>query len=290
MRPSVALVGFAAGFILCSAVLAQNPAEPGPEVLREQIQYRPFTIRIFGPKNLYWQSRIQFSKGEQVVYEQSVEEFVEVLKNCPTVCDLDGDKQEELVLQTFSGGAHCCFSYLVFSLGDTPALMARLEARDSGAMIKDADGDGIAEFHAADMAFDYFGASHASSVHPPIVLLYQNGSFHLAAHLMRKPAPAEAEWQKRVDSVRADWDNKEVMGMTFEDEEWGKAPPSLWGNMLDLIYSGNGELAWKFLDELWPDGKPGKDAFRKDFEAQLGKSDYYDDVLKLNGWEKTKQE
>lgn len=290
MRVGVAVVSVAAAVALSVAARAQEPAAPGPEVLREQIQYRPFTIRIFGPSDLYWQSRIEFTRGEEVVFEHSVDEFVEVLKRCATVCDIDGDRQEELVLQTFSGGAHCCFSYLVFLLGEVPALMARFEAQDSGAMLKDADGDGITEFHSEDMAFAYFGAPFAASARTPIVVLYDNGAFHLAEHFMRKPAPSEDEWKKRAAAVRADWENREVMDMTFDDEEWGRVPPSLWGVMLDLIYSGNGERAWTFLDELWPGDKPGKDAFRKDFEAQLATSMYYGDLLKMNGWTQAGEE
>jgi hypothetical protein len=284
----VAVLSLAVVVAMSMAAPAQE--DPGPEVLREQIQCYPYTVRIFGPSELMWKSRIEFSKDGAVVFEHSLDENVAVLTRCATVGDVDGDGRGELILESYSGGAHCCFSYLIFSLGDTPALMARFEAQDSGAMLKDDDGDGIIEFHSEDMAFAYFGAPFAASVRAPIVVVYDNGAFHLAEHFMRKPAPSEDEWKKRADGVRADWDNKEVMDMTFDSEEWGRVPPSLWRNMLDLIYSGNGELAWKFLDELWPGDKPGKDAFRKDFEAQLATSAYYDDVLKLNGWAPAEEE
>ena len=65
MRVGVAVVSVAAAVALSVAARAQEPAAPGPEVLREQIQYRPFTIRIFGPSDLYWQSRIEFTRGKK---------------------------------------------------------------------------------------------------------------------------------------------------------------------------------------------------------------------------------
>ena len=120
MRVGVAVVSVAAAVALSVAARAQEPAAPGPEVLREQIQYRPFTIRIFGPSDLYWQSRIEFTRGEEVVFEHSVDEFVEVLKRCATVCDIDGDRQEELVLQTFSGGRTAASPIWCFRSGKSP--------------------------------------------------------------------------------------------------------------------------------------------------------------------------
>ena len=288
MRMCVAVLSLVA--VVAMSVAAPAQEDPGPEVLREQIECYSYTVRIFGPSELMWKSRIEFSKDDAVVFEHSLDENVAVLKRCPTVGDVDGDGREELILESYSGGAHCCFSYLIFSLGEAPALMARFEALDSGAMLKDDDGDGIIEFHSQDMAFAYFGAPFATSVRVPIVVVYDNGAFHLAEHFMRRPAPSEDEWEKRAGGVRADSGNKEVMDMTFDSEEWGRVPPSLWRNMLDFIYSGNGELAWEFLDELWPGDKPGKDAFRKDFEAQLARSAYYDDILKLNGWAPAEEE
>ena len=45
--------------------------------------------------------------------------------------------------------------------------------------------------------------------------------------------------------------------------------------MLDLIYTGHDEEAWKFLDDAWPPKVHGKDAFARDFRAQLAKSPYW---------------
>jgi hypothetical protein len=52
--------------------------------------------------------------------------------------------------------------------------------------------------------------------------------------------------------------------------------------MLDLIYSGHADDAWKFLDDAWPSKVQGKDAFARDFRAQLAKSKYWPTVEAMN--------
>lgn len=55
-----------------------------------------------------------------------------------------------------------------------------------------------------------------------------------------------------------------------------------WGPMLDLIYTGNEELAWQFLDLVWPPQKQGKTLFIRDFKKQLSESEYWKMILEDN--------
>jgi hypothetical protein len=52
-----------------------------------------------------------------------------------------------------------------------------------------------------------------------------------------------------------------------------------WGIMLELIYTGSEELAWQFLDLVWPPQKQGKAIFMRDFKNQLLKSPYWQMIL-----------
>jgi hypothetical protein len=49
--------------------------------------------------------------------------------------------------------------------------------------------------------------------------------------------------------------------------------------MLDLIYTGNEELAWQFLDLVWPPQKQGKALFIRDFKKKLLESEYWKMIL-----------
>jgi hypothetical protein len=59
------------------------------------------------------------------------------------------------------------------------------------------------------------------------------------------------------------------------------APPEMWQEMLNLIYTGNMTTAWRLLDMSWPAGKPGKMKFLRGFKKQLSKSPYYKDIKSL---------
>ena len=48
-----------------------------------------------------------------------------------------------------------------------------------------------------------------------------------------------------------------------------------WDTMLDLIYTGHEELAWQYLDMVWPTRKLGKEIFIKDFKDQLAQSRFW---------------
>jgi hypothetical protein len=70
--------------------------------------------------------------------------------------DITADKIPELVVRTFSGGAHCCETLRVYALGDTPRLLLLYEANNAmGAEVRDLDGDGRRELILGDDTFAY---------------------------------------------------------------------------------------------------------------------------------------
>jgi hypothetical protein len=88
------------------------------------------------------------------------------------VVDLDGDGEPEVVVDAFTGGAHCCSLTEIFRF--TGSAYARLEAEwgSLGYTLKDLDGDGRPELSGYDWAFEDAFSSHAASFEPPLVLVY----------------------------------------------------------------------------------------------------------------------
>jgi hypothetical protein len=100
------------------------------------------------------------------------------------VADLDGDGEPEVVLDTYSGGAHCCITARIYEYRAATASYARAPSvyfGNLGYRLEDLDGDGRPEFNGTDDAFAYAFSSFASSAFPPLIL-----------HLTRDPASGKA--------------------------------------------------------------------------------------------------
>lgn len=209
--------------------------------------------------------------------------FLDKLATKPELVDLNGDGNLELIVRHFSGGAHCCYQYWIFSLGDAPTQLAFLEPKDSPLIFADKNNDGIFEIEGADKTFAYWQTDYATSPSPHVILTFTPEGLKLDAEKMRQFPPSDDELQNMVMRVRSE------LGKTIsdhQDEAWRHAGihPAVWATMLDLIYSGNGDVAWQFFDSVWRNGVKGKDEFRGAFLAQLQSSPYWDGIRAMNGW------
>jgi len=195
----------------------------------------------------------------------------------PIGTDITGAGKPDAIVGEWSGGAHCCFTFHVFELGQTFREIEVIKADHSdGAIFVDLNHDGTYEFEGNDWAFAYWRTSFASSPAPRIVLKYRNGRFRVAYDLMKKPAPFAEEFPSLVRTIQA-------------DEEWGDAAPldcskncsvpaSLWTHMLDLMYTGHADLGWRLLNESWPSNRKDKPTFTVDFCKQLRSSRYWPEL------------
>jgi hypothetical protein len=186
-------------------------------------------------------------------------------------CDLTGDGEPDLIIEEFSGGAHCCTTYHVVQLGATPRMLATIDA-GNGAFWRPTPEGGV-EMVGADDTFDYWMAPHVESAAPAIVLRWREGSFQLFPAGVRRPPPGDLDVV--ADQLRAE------PSRMFQNRV--TPPPGLWRVMLDLIYSGNAPRAWEFMDRAWNPEWGDAAGFRRELEAQLAASPYADAVRRLNG-------
>ena len=191
------------------------------------------------------------------------------------VRDLTGDGVPEVVVSSWSGGAHCCFSYLVVELGETPRLLAAVDAADSEVEVRDADGDGVPELWLHDFAFAYWNTSFAGSPAPRVALAWDGEAFSPSERHMRLPPLAPDTLAALAETVRADpaWARQ-----TFP-------PEAYWGTLLDLLYAGRGAEATTFAEAAWPGDALGRTVFLAWFRDQLWRSPYASAVVEMNaGW------
>jgi len=188
--------------------------------------------------------------------------------------DVTGLGLPDLVIGEWTGGAHCCFLSHIFELGPKKLRrVATINAEHSDrAHFEDIDHDGQLEFLMNDWTFAYWHTGFMQSPAPDLILRFRDGKFRLALDLMRKPSPKDEVLAHLANDIAAKWDS-------FE-----QGPPhEFWGEILDLIYSGNAGRAWKFAEQCWPREKDGKQEFMRDFRNQLGQSPHWEGLRELNG-------
>jgi len=189
------------------------------------------------------------------------------------VRDLTGDGVPELIVGTYSGGAHCCTGVLVVSLGETPARLGQIDASDSEIAVDDTDAGPV--FRLLDMTFAYWNTSFAGSPAPEVLLAWdaEAEAFAPAVDLMRQPPLPAADLAALVAEVRADTD-------------WRTRrfpPPTYWGTLLDLLYAGRSAQAERFATDAWGLSDDARGLFLEWFRDQLWQSPYASAVINMNG-------
>lgn len=260
--------------------MGSESTNPPVRVLRDEQSYQDYTVHVYEPGE-YGEGFFEILRGEELVYSNSGGRF----EISGSLCDertnalvqmgrnINGEGTPNLVVVEWTGGAHCCAIFHIFEIGERFRLIEEINAADSEcARFEDLRHDGNLDLVLNDHTFAYWNACFALSPAPHVLLRYHEGKYHLDAELMRKSAPTDGELSEQVEAIKAQFADNE--GFMEGNAEW-KAPPALWGEMLDWIYSGNMDMAWRLCDLAWPSDCPGKDKFLEDFRQQLKESPYY---------------
>jgi hypothetical protein len=112
--------------------------------------------------------------GKTILFDSCTGGRVEAI----TDYDLDGKGEKLLIIDFFTGGAHCCvFLTAAVIKNDQYVIKDTLFWGDSGYEIKDIDGDGVYEISGNDVRFAYAFTSFAGSQFPILIYQYKNGKF-----------------------------------------------------------------------------------------------------------------
>jgi hypothetical protein len=88
------------------------------------------------------------------------------------VLDLGGDAEPEVLVDAFTGGAHCCVLAEILRFNGSGYDRLETDWGSAGYKLEDLDGDGRPELNGFDFAFEDAFSSHAASFEPPLVLRY----------------------------------------------------------------------------------------------------------------------
>jgi hypothetical protein len=94
--------------------------------------------------------------------------------------DLNNNQIPEVIVQTYSGGAHCCTNYIIYLWQPEQQQFKTLETGELegfGGTFEDLDQDGTIEFISVDNNFYYAFAPYAASYPPSLILTLENNEF-----------------------------------------------------------------------------------------------------------------
>jgi subtilisin-like proprotein convertase family protein len=170
-----------------------------------------------------------------------------------SVRDLDRDGEPEVLVDFYSGGAHCCW------YTDVYRYLPRLRTYrptvgfwgDLGVRIVDLGRDGRLEFRTGDDRFAYAFTSFAASVFPPLILRFDHGRFVDVTRRFPRLVQRDAAKQYALyRSVRRskDGDVRGILAAWLADEYLLGRGPAGWGVLRRA--ERRGEVGGAYLRKL----------------------------------------
>ncbi len=188
--------------------------------------------------------------------------------------DFDGNGTKDLIVRIWNGGAHCCYTYDIYSLANRASKIWHFSAGDGHMLTMPANSGGLPIILIEDSTFRYWGAG--VDVMPVVALRWQPDKIKIGAFKVDMGRMRSGEDKHRLPSED---EVKRSLKKNFTSV--------LSDYMLNLYYTGHGKDANKFLETVWPGSanieKMGTaSAFKHDFMKQLTTSPFFDAIESLN--------
>ena len=164
-----------------------------------------------------------------------------------TGADINGDGTPEVIIEIYTGGAHCCFGTQVYSLGETPELILDKPKSNAGGQFQDLDGDKIYEFVTYDDVLSYEYCPYVSSPFVKVIMAYdaEEGRY----------LPASPKFpEEYAEDIEKDTKNAERVAKANKSEngEWDETTKcSILPITLDYLYLGETDTARAVLEKYY---------------------------------------
>ncbi|MCP4541647.1 MAG: hypothetical protein GY832_31325 [Chloroflexi bacterium] len=157
--------------------------------------------------------------------------------------DITGEGNPDVIIETFTGGAHCCFSTIVYDLGSTLTQVLKTRESNCGGGFEDLDGDAILEFVTCDDLFAYVYCPYAASPTVQAVLQYDPAQGYV---------PVSSSFPHLYTEAIAQHTEMARNAVPEELGEWDQTTKcAVLPLILDYLYSGQTDQAWTKLNELY---------------------------------------
>ena len=179
-----------------------------------------------------------------------------------------GTTNKQLVVFSYSGGAHCCSDYAIFDFVPKFRVVYDSNIADSVNEVGnelvpiDIDGDGVFEFHRDVMAFDYMGAAgHAGTSFPPAIFAFDKKAAKYVPATKRFPGFVE----KQLENVLSELD------ITPETDVEALNEYRVRTKFLYMVYAGQRDSGWKYFEENYRSatGNGYQEQFKEQFKKKF---------------------
>jgi hypothetical protein len=264
-----------------------EPAYPQLQWAHTYGDYTLTTIRSAPDANdrlvVTYQGRVVFELTNHWIFDPEKREGESGSLPAP-LTDLTGEQLPCLVVESFSGGAHCCTRLDVLQLGEEFKHLGTIDAHDGGAEFQDVDGDGIPEVLLGDWGYAYVFTSYASSPVPEKILRYQDGQYVAAPTLLFTEPPTEEEYAAVIQEIADAHTETNAEYAVHSPAEWG-GPVQLWDEMLELTYKGHLDLATNLFERCWQPQWTNKVQALEQFWDAVGGNLYGRAVVQAQGYD-----
>jgi len=164
------------------------------------------------------------------------------------VADVNADGLDDAVVLHFTGGAHCCFEYLIFSEGPSAIQLIDSFSLGNAAIraVKDLNGDGMVELDTGDDRLAYFpDLSFADSPFLPLVL---------CRSAQRVYYDCTPQFPQLLESAAQEFEARLRDAVQQQLEEYEKRSSAL-GLLASYLRLGMDEEGWSRVGSLCPECK-----------------------------------
>ena len=188
----------------------------------------------------------------------------EALVNPISGSDINGDGKPDVVIETHRTAGQCCYTYSILTPGENPPLVRQITTTPP-LVFEDRDNDGKIELSTHEFAFVGIDGLDESDSPRPLVVFRLRGNT-----LYNVSAAYWPEYQREVEAAKNSFSRSAqelLLGRNpnpggvgkprelspAEEKQLLDAKGAVLTMVLNYLYGGKGEDAWKTIREMWSD-------------------------------------
>src|SRR5256885_951104 len=201
--------------------------------------------------------------------------------------DITGDRVPDVLLVEDCG---CSAGFMTYTLWSLDQQVKETFTTDDwlgeGAwQLEDLDGDGV--YEAVGPEFPIMIREEGYKWAGPsikVILKYDRGRFTFASDLMRREPPTRSDFLAQIEKAKRELGDYEIPLDTGSYYTEG-LPDSVSAYAINLIYTGNGELAHEFINLVFSGEEPEqREFFWRYFYTDLSGKHYWPQIAAMNHW------